>query len=82
MQLTQYAVYYNQMDGIKGKGNQVAYEQVFVLAASNLPWDLDTAVLRRYAYTQCRLPHTIYSVCLKRLIVIRIACVCIGWRSV
>ena len=47
------------MDGIKGKGNQVSYEQVFVLAASNLPWDLDTAVLRRYVYTLWR---SVYSV--------------------
>jgi katanin p60 ATPase-containing subunit A1 len=33
-----------QMDGVRGgKPN----EQVFVMAASNLPWDLDVAVLRR-----------------------------------
>ena len=34
-----------QMDGLKG---YKATESVFVLAASNLPWDLDIAVLRRY----------------------------------
>lgn len=33
-----------QMDGLKG---YKASESVFVLAASNLPWDLDVAVLRR-----------------------------------
>jgi katanin p60 ATPase-containing subunit A1 len=33
-----------QMDGLKAS---TAAEQVFVMAASNLPWDLDTAVLRR-----------------------------------
>jgi katanin p60 ATPase-containing subunit A1 len=33
-----------QMDGIAGAGYQ---GRVFVLAASNLPWDLDTALLRR-----------------------------------
>mmetsp|Transcript_18522 Transcript_18522/g.34598 ORF Transcript_18522/g.34598 Transcript_18522/m.34598 type:complete len:509 (+) Transcript_18522:136-1662(+) len=33
-----------QMDGLKAS---TAGEQVFVMAASNLPWDLDTAVLRR-----------------------------------
>jgi katanin p60 ATPase-containing subunit A1 len=33
-----------QMDGVKSKAN----EQVFVMAASNLPWDLDMAVLRRW----------------------------------
>ena len=33
-----------QMDGVRGtKPN----EQVFVMAASNLPWDLDIALLRR-----------------------------------
>ena len=34
-----------QMDGVKGVKTN---EQVFVMAASNLPWDLDVAVLRRY----------------------------------
>jgi katanin p60 ATPase-containing subunit A1 len=34
-----------QMDGLKA--SSTAAEQVFVMAASNLPWDLDTAVLRR-----------------------------------
>jgi katanin p60 ATPase-containing subunit A1 len=34
-----------QMDGLKASTS--AAEQVFVMAASNLPWDLDTAVLRR-----------------------------------
>ena len=34
-----------QMDGVKGVKTS---EQVFVMAASNLPWDLDVAVLRRY----------------------------------
>lgn len=33
-----------QMDGLRG---YKASESVFVLAASNLPWDLDVAVLRR-----------------------------------
>jgi SpoVK/Ycf46/Vps4 family AAA+-type ATPase len=33
-----------QMDGVKGSSST---EQVFVMAASNLPWDLDIAVLRR-----------------------------------
>jgi katanin p60 ATPase-containing subunit A1 len=34
-----------QMDGVRGsKPNEL----VFVMAASNLPWDLDVAVLRRY----------------------------------
>ena len=33
-----------QMDGVKGAR---VNEQVFVMAASNLPWDLDMAVLRR-----------------------------------
>lgn len=33
-----------QMDGLKGYKSS---ESVFVLAASNLPWDLDIAVLRR-----------------------------------
>jgi SpoVK/Ycf46/Vps4 family AAA+-type ATPase len=33
-----------QMDGLRG-GKLT--EQVFVMAASNLPWDLDVAVLRR-----------------------------------
>ena len=47
------------MDGIKGNGNQVVYEQVFVLAASNLPWDLDTAVLRRYAYMHHIIHYTV-----------------------
>lgn len=33
-----------QMDGVRGsKPNEL----VFVMAASNLPWDLDVAVLRR-----------------------------------
>ena len=36
-----------QMDGLKG---YKATECVFVLAASNLPWDLDIAVLRRLVY--------------------------------
>jgi katanin p60 ATPase-containing subunit A1 len=34
-----------QMDGVKG--SSTVTEQVFVMAASNLPWDLDVAVLRR-----------------------------------
>lgn len=34
-----------QMDGLKASSSPD--EQVFVMAASNLPWDLDTAVLRR-----------------------------------
>ena len=34
-----------QMDGLRGYKSS---ESVFVLAASNLPWDLDVAVLRRY----------------------------------
>lgn len=33
-----------QMDGVKASSSN---EQVFVMAASNLPWDLDFAVLRR-----------------------------------
>eukprot|EP01041_Mallomonas_annulata_P005654 gene5654-11405_t len=33
-----------QMDGLRSTGTG---EQVFVMAASNLPWDLDIAVLRR-----------------------------------
>jgi katanin p60 ATPase-containing subunit A1 len=37
-----------QMDGLRGGK---AGEQVFVMAASNLPWDLDMAVLRRYRHT-------------------------------
>lgn len=37
-----------QMDGVKGAINgRGPTEQVFVMAASNLPWDLDVAVLRR-----------------------------------
>lgn len=38
-----------QMDGVKGntQNNNKTIEQVFVMAASNLPWDLDIAVLRR-----------------------------------
>lgn len=37
-----------QMDGIIAKSNQSNTEQqVFVMAASNLPWDLDVALLRR-----------------------------------
>ena len=36
-----------QMDGVKGVKTN---EQVFVMAASNLPWDLDVAVLRRYVH--------------------------------
>lgn len=40
-----------QMDGLRssvGSGsNTVSQPQVFVMAASNLPWDLDVAVLRR-----------------------------------
>lgn len=40
-----------QMDGLRssvGIGNSTASQpQVFVMAASNLPWDLDVAVLRR-----------------------------------
>jgi SpoVK/Ycf46/Vps4 family AAA+-type ATPase len=35
-----------QMDGVKG--SSTVTEQVFVMAASNLPWDLDVAVLRRW----------------------------------
>lgn len=33
-----------QMDGLRSRDND---QQVFVMAASNLPWDLDVAVLRR-----------------------------------
>jgi katanin p60 ATPase-containing subunit A1 len=42
-----------QMDGVKssstlgGGSNVTGREQLFVMAASNLPWDLDMAVLRR-----------------------------------
>lgn len=40
-----------QMDGLRssvGSGSSTASQpQVFVMAASNLPWDLDMAVLRR-----------------------------------
>jgi katanin p60 ATPase-containing subunit A1 len=37
-----------QMDGMNGsKSNAQGNEQVFVMAASNLPWDLDVAMLRR-----------------------------------
>lgn len=36
-----------QLDGVAGVSSQGAAEQVFVMAASNLPWDLDIAVLRR-----------------------------------
>jgi katanin p60 ATPase-containing subunit A1 len=35
-----------QMDGLSSKQN-VETQQVFVLAASNVPWDLDQALLRR-----------------------------------
>eukprot|EP01038_Epipyxis_sp_PR26KG_P015837 gene15837-21458_t len=35
-----------QMDGITNNNSTIS-EQVFVMAASNLPWDLDVAVLRR-----------------------------------
>jgi katanin p60 ATPase-containing subunit A1 len=35
-----------QMDGVRGAK---VSEQVFVMAASNLPWDLDIAVLRRFS---------------------------------
>lgn len=35
-----------QMDGISAKGSGCE-QQVFVMAASNLPWDLDVALLRR-----------------------------------
>ena len=35
------------MDGVKGSANNITLGQVFVMAASNLPWDLDVAVLRR-----------------------------------
>ena len=38
-----------QMDGLRSRG---AEEQVFVMTASNMPWDLDVAVLRRY-YNYC-----------------------------
>lgn len=34
-----------QMDGLRGSNK--LHEQVFVMAASNLPWDLDVAMLRR-----------------------------------
>ena len=34
------------MDGVKVDGQSLD-QQVFVMAASNLPWDLDVAVLRR-----------------------------------
>ena len=42
-----------QMDGVKSSGSSTGSsgsppdQQVFVMAASNLPWDLDIAVLRR-----------------------------------
>lgn len=37
-----------QMDGMNGaKSDAGGSEQVFVMAASNLPWDLDVAMLRR-----------------------------------
>jgi katanin p60 ATPase-containing subunit A1 len=39
-----------QMDGVRSSsssGSKGGSEQVFVMAASNLPWDLDVAVLRR-----------------------------------
>lgn len=41
-----------QMDGLKGYKQS---ESVFVLAASNLPWDLDVAVLRRLVIAWCLL---------------------------
>ncbi len=39
-----------QMDGMGGSKTS---EQVFVMAASNLPWDLDTALLRRLEKRVC-----------------------------
>ena len=39
-----------QMDGVRGAK---VSEQVFVMAASNLPWDLDIAVLRRSVFCYC-----------------------------
>lgn len=51
-----------QMDGIRGSANAsvTSSKQVFVMAASNLPWDLDVAVLRRYtALILESLPHPI-----------------------
>ena len=41
-----------QMDGMRGGSNQVG-EQVFVMAASNLPWELDSALLRRLEKRVC-----------------------------
>lgn len=35
-----------QMDGLQSK-NQSSQDQVFVMAASNIPWELDVALLRR-----------------------------------
>jgi katanin p60 ATPase-containing subunit A1 len=36
-----------QMDGLRSRDNSNKDQNVFVMAASNLPWDLDVAVLRR-----------------------------------
>jgi katanin p60 ATPase-containing subunit A1 len=44
-----------QMDGLK-VSNKLS-EQVFVMAASNLPWDLDVAMLRRLLPPRTLSPH-------------------------
>ena len=46
-----------QMDGVRGSA-----QQTFVMAASNLPWDLDVAVLRRFQSQGLQSPsHDTYS---------------------